>query len=188
MKNKRNFFADKDRSKATVTQSVTQSLPLTLLAILPRSFASRYRLSPMRKKGYAYFVELALAIMLIFIILSSYFESEQTVFNYKQNEDSRISGWYLLKTFDDFSAIDSTNFTKINAYVDAGLDDFTDFDLEYYNNSNCFPVDEGAISSTNYTRCPAINATIKTNIISTFYTRAQNNESESIRLYLWRRI
>jgi len=140
------------------------------------------------KKAYAYFVELALAIIIIFIVLSSYIESEQTVFNYKQDQNMRQNSWYLLKNINDFGAMDSTNLSKVNIYVDASLGDFTAFDLEFYNSTGCFPVYSGIISSTNYTRCESINATTKNDIVSTFYTFTQNSEANSVRLYLWRKI
>jgi hypothetical protein len=139
------------------------------------------------KKGYAYFVELALAIIIIFIVLSSYIESEQTIYNYKQNENSRQNSWQILKNLDEFYIIDSANFSKVNTYVDASLDYFTSFDLEYYNTSGCFPVDNGVLGS-NYTKCETINASIKNNIISSFYTRSTSGVSESVRIYIWRKI
>jgi hypothetical protein len=140
------------------------------------------------KKGYAYFVELVLSIILVFIILSGYIESEQVVFTYKQNEDLRINGWHILENLDNFNAINYTNITKLDTYIDASLTDFTNYDLELYNNSGCYPIDNGIISSTNYTRCPSINATTKDNIISTFYTSSQQGEPQSIRIYLWRKL
>lgn len=142
----------------------------------------------MSKKGYAYFVELALAIIIIFIVLSSYFESEQTIFEYKQNENLRESGWYLLKNLDEFGALNSTNISKVNVYISGSLDEFTAYDLEIYNSTGCYPVDNGVVSTTNYTKCPAIGANTKANIISTFYTYVQNGDATSFRLYLWRKI
>jgi len=148
----------------------------------------KIKILPMRKKGYAYFVELVLSIILVFIILSGYVESQQVIFTYKQNEDLRVNGWHILENLDNFNAINYTNITKLDTYIDASLTDFTNYDLELYNNSGCYPIDNGIISSTNYTRCPSINATTKDSIISTFYTLPQQGEPQSIRLYLWRKL
>jgi hypothetical protein len=140
------------------------------------------------KKGYAYFVELVLSIILLSIILSGYIESQQVIFTYKQNEDLRSNGWNILKNLDDFNAINSTNFTKVDAYIEGSINTFTSFDLELYNDSGCYPIDDGVVSSTNYTRCPTINATTKNNIVSTIYTFSQHDQPQSIRLYLWRKL
>ncbi|MBT3940971.1 hypothetical protein HOD83_02585 [Candidatus Woesearchaeota archaeon] len=141
------------------------------------------------KKGYAYFIELALAIIIIFIILSGYLESEQTVFSYKQNQDLKESGWYVLKNLDYHGKLNTSNFTEINTYIDASLDDSTEYDLELYNDTGCFPVAAGTVSSTSYAECSSINATTQNNVVSVFYTTIDNNESvSSVRLYLWRRI
>jgi hypothetical protein len=142
----------------------------------------------MNKKGYAYFVELALSIIIIFLVIANYTESEQTVYEYKQDETLRQTSWHILKNLDDFGAIDSTNFSKINTYIDASYGDFTAFDLEYYNNTGCYPINNGVLSAIDYTECESINATTKNNIISSIYTRFQNNEAESIRLYVWRKL
>ena len=142
----------------------------------------------MNKKAYAYFVELALAIIIIFIVLSSYIESEQTVFNYKQNQNLRESSWYLLKNLDTFGALNVTNISKANEYIYGSLDEFTGYDLEFYNFTGCYPIADGVISSTNYTKCEKINASTRTDVVSSLYTVVQDSNTSSFRLYLWRKI
>lgn len=140
-----------------------------------------------RKNGYAYFVELALAVIIIFIVLTGYIESEQTLFQYKRNQDLQESGWGILKNADYFGKLNTSNFSDINAYIAGSLNDFTDYDLELYNETGCFPVNNGVVSATNYTACPTINATTKNDIVSVFYTNVDGNVS-AVRLYLWRKV
>ncbi len=140
------------------------------------------------KKGYAYFVELALAVIIVFIVLSGFLESEQTTFNYKQNQNLRWQGFYLLDNLNHFEIINSSNFTKVETYIYSSINEFTDFKIEYYNESGCYPINNGIISSLNFTKCPTINATTNSDIVSSFYTHTLQNNSESIRIYLWRKI
>jgi hypothetical protein len=142
----------------------------------------------MKKRGYAYFVELALAVIIIFIVLSSYYES---TFETNQNTNAnelRWVGWQIMKNIDTFEALNSTNISNTNAYVYGSLNDFTSYEIEYYNNSGCYPITSGAIDTINYTKCPAITTNTQNNIVSAIYSQTDNNQAEAFRIYLWKKI
>lgn len=140
------------------------------------------------KRGYAYFVELALAVIIIFIILSGFLESEQTVFSYKQNQDLKENSWYMIKNIDYFGELNTSDLSKLDAYVAGSLSDLTSYDLEIYNDTGCIPIDAGVASITSYTDCPSINATTRNNVVSSIYTTSEDNNISSVRIYLWRKI
>jgi hypothetical protein len=142
----------------------------------------------LKKKGYAYFVELALAVMIIFIVLNSYYESTfETSQNTNTNELRWVS-WQIMKNLDTFEALNSTDTNVTDAYVYGSLNDFTSYELEYYNSSGCYPIENGTLSVTNYTKCPAITTNTKNNIVSSLYSQTYADKAEAFRLYLWRKI
>jgi hypothetical protein len=142
----------------------------------------------MKKKGYAYFVELALAIMIIFIVLNSYYESTFETAQNSNTQELRWVSWQIMKNLDTFETINSSNISATDAYVYGSLNDFTTYELELHNNSGCYPITNATISATNYTKCPAITTNTKNNIVSSLYSQTYNNQAESFRIYLWRKI
>lgn len=144
----------------------------------------------MNKKGYAYFVEIILAVLIVIVVLQGFIESKQQVFSYKQQEDLRVLGWNILKNLDELGVLDSAlnekNFTKIEIYVQESLDELADFDLEYYNTS-CYSVDGGVLSSGS-TICNSINISGEYDVVSTYYTFGGNLTPQTIKIYLWRKL
>lgn len=139
------------------------------------------------KRGYAYWVEIVLSVIIIGVVLVGYVESDQAVIQYKQQENMRATGWQIMKNLDDLDRLDTTNFTKVERYVGESLLDISGFDLEYYNSTGCYAVDNGTLGSVQ-TYCTSINATTGNDVVSVFYTRVRGNESESVRLYVWRKL
>jgi len=138
----------------------------------------------MNKKGYAYWIEMVLSVIIISVVFVGYLESTQTNFAYKQQENLREEGWQIMKNLDELKLLNSSNFTAMETYITASLSDTTGFDLEYYNSSGCYSVDSGTLGSMQ-TYCTSINATSHNDVVSIFYTTIEGNESESIRLYMW---
>jgi hypothetical protein len=142
----------------------------------------------MKKRGYAYFVELALAVIIIFIVLSSYYESTSEISENANNNELRWVGWQILRNLDTFEAINSTNISNTNAYIYGSLGDFTEYEIEYYNDSGCYPITDSTIDTINYTKCPSISANTKNNVVSALYSQTYDNQAESFRIYLWKKL
>ena len=149
------------------------------------------KISSWGKKGYIYFVEIALAILILMYIFNGFVESEQRVFEQKQIENLRSQGWGALDVLHELDVLDgavkSGNWNKMNIYLRKSLLNTVAFDLELYNNSKCHAIDNTTVV-VGATYCKSINATTENEISSTYYTIQDNYSTSSVKIYLWNKL
>ena len=140
------------------------------------------------KKGYVYFIEMILAVIILTVVLVGFTETEHETFAYKQQQDMREVAWQSLKNLDEMNVLDNVfannNYSKLDNYIKEELPSTASYDLELWNGS-CYPIDSGVIQSGS-TTCDTINASTESDMISVYYTWAQSNEPQTIRLFVWR--
>ncbi len=143
------------------------------------------------KKGYVYFIEIIIIIVLLGIIFTSFVESEQRVFEYKQQENLRNTGYGVLHNLDKINvlgpALAAKNFTRIRGYIEESISKTDGFDIDYINATGCYSVNATSLSG-HQTYCNATNASTQNTIVSTYYTYSRNNTPQTIRIYLWRKL
>ena len=116
-----------------------------------------------------------------------YIESDSSnTFDYKDNRNLENIGFYTLKNLDELSLLNTSDFSATRLYVSKSLPQTVSFDLEYYNATGCYSVDNSGVLGTVQTYCDSISAITKNDISSVFYTKTGNDTSESVRLYMWR--
>lgn len=143
------------------------------------------------KKGFVYFVEIALAVLILAFVFSAFIGSEQRIFQHKQLENLRAQGWGALDVLHELGALDSAvssgNFTKVDLYVSSSLFETTGYDLEVYNSTGCTPIDDGQLGVTSEF-CDSIDAPTQNDVVSLVYTPPTNLTTTSLRLYLWSKL
>ena len=143
------------------------------------------------KKGYVYFVEIALAVLILLYIFAGFVDSEQRSFDQKQLENLRDQGWGALDVLHEIGNLDGDvrigNWSKINNFLNESFINTIGYDLELYNNSKCHAINASAIGAGG-TYCPSINASTEREIVSTSYTLQSNYSTSSLRIYLWNKL
>ncbi len=150
----------------------------------------------MNKKGYAYFIEIILAVIIVAIIFQGFIESDQDVSAYKQQEDMRITARNVLKGLDELgilnTKLNTNDYEDIETYIQESLGTGTSFDWELYNESGCYPIDQGVLGSPS-TICDRFNSTGNLDSVSTYYTVPYDNSSgadtfRTFKIYIWRKL
>ncbi len=144
------------------------------------------------KKGFIYFVEIALAVLILLYIFAGFIESEQKVFEYKQLDNLRAQGWGSLDVLHEMGVLDGDvkagNWSLIRTYVNNSFVNTVAYDLELYNNSLCHAIDNKSVIASGVSNCGYINATTEKSIVSTYYTLQDNYSTSSIKIYLWSKL
>lgn len=142
----------------------------------------------LNKKGYAYWIEIILSVVIVMIIFQGYLESNQTVFQYKEVEDLKSSSWHVMNNLNTLGHLNTSNLSELQSYVASSFPATTGTDMDYYNDTSCFPVDNGT-KGTATTHCAWINISSNNDVTSALYTKLdKNNDPESIRLHIWRKL
>jgi len=143
------------------------------------------------KKGFIYFVEIALSVLILMYIFTGFIESEQRAFEQKQLENLRTQGWGALDILHEFGMLDDSvrvnNWSKIDIYLNNSFLNTIEYDLELYSKSLCYTINGGTII-TGATYCKSINASTEKDITSVYYTIQDNYSTSSIKIYLWSKL
>ena len=143
------------------------------------------------KKGYVYFVEIALAVVILLYIFAGFVESDQRSFDQKQLENLRAQGWGALDVLHEMGVLDGNvragNWGTINNFLNQSFVNTVAYDLEFYNNSKCHAINYSTVGAGG-TYCPSINASTENPVVSTSYTLQDNYSTSSMRIYLWNKL
>lgn len=140
------------------------------------------------KRGFVYFVEIALSVLILMFIFDGFLESDQRVFENKQLDNLRWQAWGSLNVLYELDLLTSNlnqeEFGDLDVYIQNSLLGTQDYDWEFYNSTGCYPIDDQALGSP-ASQCVSINAQTEKDIVSSLYTVANANGTSSLRLYLW---
>jgi len=148
----------------------------------------------MNKKGFFYFVEIALVI---FLVTSFFFifapRAEITYQKFHDSSDLKKFGFGIMKSLDsrgillnyiDAADMSKSNFTALRVYINSGLTETTNSQIEYaVNSTNCYS------ESGNYGNCGLNlnkNTTKEFQVTRVDYTYSKRSDPVTIHLYLWR--
>jgi len=142
------------------------------------------------KKGFFYFVELMIIVILLAIIWSQFPTVQKTYIDLQERENLRQYGFSMMKVLDDTGVLSvyvnttnfaSTNFTALRAYAQTGFPKTTKIQLEYIvNSTTCFN-QSGGMSLIG--GC-GLNETHRQNAASVFYTFSNSTRPITIRLQM----
>ena len=145
------------------------------------------------KKGYFYFMEIALVVFLVtsfFFILSPH--SEISYQKFQDSSNLKRTGFGILKSLDSegiFSAyvndtMSNSNFTALRIYINAALPNTANSQIEYAVNSTSCYSENGALGSCGLNL--NVNTTKQFEVTRADYTYSKISNPITIRLYLWR--
>lgn len=143
------------------------------------------------KKGFIYFVEIALSVLLLSFILSAFSYPKDLTFEQKQLVSLKYQGWGALDVLHEFDLLDNlimnSDFKNLSLYLKGSFPDNIGYKLEYHNSTGCYPITDGGLGAP-ATYCGPQNATTERDITSTFYTIQTNLTTSSVRIYLWNKV
>ncbi len=140
------------------------------------------------KKGFFYFVELMMILIVVSIILTHFPVVQKSSANFQQHENLRQYGFGVMKAMDDAgvlssyintTAFSSTNFTAIRAFVQASFPETIKIQLDYITSaSQCYNQSGSVFSIGN---C-GLNESAKQEAASVMYTFVNSSDQVTIKL------
>ncbi len=140
------------------------------------------------KKGFFYFVELMMILIVISIIFTHFPTVQKSSANFQQHENLRQYGFGVMKALDDVgilsahlntTSFNSTNFTALRSFTQASFPETIKVQLDYIvNSTTCY-------NQSGYTqpsgRC-GLNESARQDAASVHYTFANSSDQVTIKL------